>query len=73
VIGLAAIDDRIGSELARLIQGRGPSDEVIGVVAKLQHAVVALAQSVSYHSIDQAPLTIFGLAALVLVLFMLRT
>jgi hypothetical protein len=73
VIGLAAIDDRVGTELARLIEGRGPSDEIIRISAQIEHAVLALAQSVSYHSIEQAPLTIFALAALVLVLFMLRT
>jgi hypothetical protein len=73
VIGLAAIDDRIGTEMGRFVEGHGPSDEIVRLFAKLQHTVVTAAQSLSYHSIEQAPLTIFGLAALVLLLFMLRT
>lgn len=73
VIGLAAIDDRVGTELARLVEGRGPSDEIVRLGGQIEHAVLVFAQSVSYHSIEQAPLTIFALAALVLVLFMLRT
>ena len=72
-IGLAAIDDRVGTELARLIEGRGPSDEIVRVGATVERAVMTFAESIGYHSIEMAPLTIFGLAALVLVLFMLRT
>jgi hypothetical protein len=73
VIGLCAIDDRVRDQFARLVDGRGPSPEIATVVARLQDLAFIVIQAVKDQSIEHAPLVIFGLAAMVLVLLMLRT
>src|SRR5438445_5006616 len=73
IVGLAAIDDRVRDQFAMLIGGRGPTTEMIGVGARLESLVAVLAQAVRDQRMERAPLVIFALAALVLVLFMLRT
>ena len=73
VIGLAAIDDRVRGHVVRLFDGRGPSPEITTLGAQLQSLVFVVIQAVKDQSIEHAPLVIFGLAATVLVLLMLRT
>jgi hypothetical protein len=73
VLGLAVIDDRVRDQLAMLMSGRGPTAEMIGAGTWLEDLVALVVQAVRDQSMAHAPLVIFALAALVLVLLMLRT
>jgi len=73
VVGLALVDERVRERLARLTTTRAASGEIASAGAKLQELVELVAMAVRDQSIEQAPLVIFALAAIVLVLFMLRT
>jgi len=70
---LALVDYRVRAEITRLASGRPPSSEVVAAGENAQNLVYIAIHAVQYQSIEHAPLTIFGLAALVLVLFMMRT
>ena len=73
LIGLAVIDGRVQDRLATLFAGPGPTGELLSAGAKLQELGSAILQAVRDQSIEHAPLTIFSLAAALLVLFLLRT
>jgi hypothetical protein len=73
VIGLAAIDGRVREQLAWLLNGGGPSREMVSAGSKVESLVAVFAAAVRDQSMEHAALVIFALAALVLVLFMLRT
>lgn len=72
LIMLVSIDPRVREEMSGLWGGPGPSavTSVRTHVTKVSTVVLSAARD---HSIDNAPLMIFALAATVLVLFMLRT
>ena len=72
VVGLAAIDDRVREQIAHAFSSKGPSEMATAGTWLLDLVLIAV-QAVRDQSIEHAPLVIFGLAALVLVLFMLRT
>jgi hypothetical protein len=72
-VSLAAIDERVRDQLALMINGRGPSAEVISAGNQINGLISVVAQAIRDQSMEHAPLVIFALAALVLVLFMLRT
>lgn len=72
VAGLISIDARVREHFSRLAaqtssSGLTPIAEQLGEVG---NAVMRAARD---HSIDQAPLMLFSVVAVVLVLFMLRT
>ena len=73
LIGLAAIDDRVRGQLASVLRGQGPTQEITSVGARLEDTVMILAHAVRDQSIEHAPMVIFALAAMVLLLFMTRT
>lgn len=73
VLGMAAMDERVRAQVHQLFNGQGPSPETLSAVYRLREAVVVALDAVRDQSIDHAPLTIFALAATVLLLFMLRT
>ena len=73
IVGLAAIDVRVRDQLSALLSGRGPSGELMTATARLQEIGLTILQAVRDQSIEHAALTIFALAALVIVMFMLRT
>lgn len=73
VIGLAAIDDRVRDQVARAFISGGPTEEIASVGSRLQEMAMIAAQAVRDQSIEHAPMVIFALAAMVLVLFMTRT
>jgi len=73
LVGLALVDERVRDRLARLASSRTASGEIASAGAKLQELVEIVALAVRDQSIEQAPLVIFSLAAIVLLLFMLRT
>jgi hypothetical protein len=73
LIGLAAIDDRVRDQMTLAITRRGPTEEVANFGTQLQDMAAILAQAVRDQSIAHAPMVIFALAAMVLVLFLTRT
>ena len=72
-IGLAAVDDRVRDQFARVFTSRGPTEEITTVGSRLNEIALIAAQAVRDQSIDHAPLVIFALAAAILVLLMTRT
>ena len=75
VAGLAMIDLRVRDHVGLVLKGSpgNTSDELATIGARLQDLLLVAVQAVRNQSIEHAPLVIFALAALVLVLFMLRT
>jgi hypothetical protein len=73
LVGLAVIDERVRDQFAALITGKGPTGEIGTLSAHVQALAFSIVGSLREQSIEHAPLAIFALAALVLVLFMLRT
>jgi hypothetical protein len=73
VLGLAAIDDRVRDQIARVFTSRGPSDEITGFGSHLGDLAMIAVRAVWDQSIAHAPLAIFALAAAILVLLMTRT
>jgi hypothetical protein len=73
VVGLAVIDERVRSEMAALLSGRGSSVEIAGFSGRVHELGMVAMQAVRDQSIEHAPLTLFALVALVLFALMLRT
>jgi hypothetical protein len=73
LIGMSAMDHRVHEQVSRAVNGGGLSPEMASATHRLQEAVFAALDAVRDSSMDHAPLTIFALAAMVLLLFMLRT
>jgi hypothetical protein len=74
LVGLAVMDERVRVELSRIItDGPASSNELTTMSARLEDFMVVGMQAVRDQSIEHAPLVIFALAALVLVLFMIRS
>ena len=69
---LVTIDPRVREQMSGLWGGSGPS-AVTSVSSQVRKASAVVLSVARDHSIDNAPLMIFALAATVLVLFMLRT
>ena len=73
LIGLAAIDDRVRNQMTMAFANRGPTQEITSIGERLQDMAAILAQGVRDQSIAHAPMVMFALAAMILVLFMTRT
>jgi hypothetical protein len=73
VLGLAAIDARVRAQVANVLSGRGPSGELVEAGGRMQDLAAVMLQAIQDQSIEHAPLVIFAVAAMILVLFMLRT
>jgi hypothetical protein len=70
--GLALMNDDIRRSLARLLSGAAGTDAQ-DMTWQVENAAMAVYQAVRDQSIEHAPLTIFIVAAGVLLVFMLRT
>jgi hypothetical protein len=73
VLGLAIVDERVRFQLERVFSGRAPTAEIRSIGAQLQDLLRVTWQAVQDQSVENAPLVIFSVAALVLVLWMTRT
>jgi hypothetical protein len=73
VLGMAIMDDRVRGRLQQLFSHQGPSPDAWAYAHQVRDTVFVTLDAVRDQSIDHAPLTIFALAATVLLLFMLRT
>jgi hypothetical protein len=71
VVGLAAIDVRVREEVVGVLSGHRTGD-VATAGARIERFASTLFEALKDQSLEHAPLTIFALGALVLVLFMLR-
>lgn len=73
VVTLAAVDPRVRDQLSALVSGRGATGEIVTAGQRVHDIALTVVQAVRDQSIEHAPLTIFALGALVIVLFMTRT
>lgn len=73
VAGMVLMNERVREQAHHLMQGRGRSPEVTASAHHLQRAAFVTLDTLRDLSIDHASLTIFALAAVVLLLVMLRT
>ncbi len=73
LLGLAAVDPRVREELTRVASGGGTSRQMASVSGWIQDLGLVVAQALRDQSIEHAPLVIFGIAATILVFFMMRT
>ena len=73
LVGLVAIDPSVRSEVMQVLNGRPPTGEFVNAGNRVQEAATIVLQAVRDQSIEHAPLAIFALAAMVLVMFILRT
>jgi hypothetical protein len=71
--GMTIMNDRVRDQVHALVAGRGPSPEVSSSAHQVESAAWLAMDLLRDQSIAHAPLTIFALAATVLLLVMLRT
>jgi hypothetical protein len=72
VITLVAFDDRVREQVSLLVASR-PAVSFASLGDRVQGVMAVLVTSAHQQSLAHAPLLIFSLAGIVLVLFMLRT
>jgi hypothetical protein len=73
VVMLVSVDDRVRDRVSGLWSGSPHSAELVGTGRELGSLVTLMYDSVKDQSLAHAPMTIFALAATILVLFMVRT
>ena len=73
ILGLAIVDERVRMQLGRVVSGRPPTAEIRSLTDQLQDLLRVTWQAIQDQSVENAPLVIFSIAALVLVLWMTRT
>lgn len=71
--GMTMMNERVRDQVNVVINGRGPSPEVTASAHQIESAAWAALDVLRDQSMAHAPLTIFALAAAVLLLVMLRT
>ena len=72
IAGMAAIDTDVRKELVQAMSGRGLSPQITSIVWRARELAGVAARAMREQGMEHAALVIFGLAAAVLVLFMLR-
>jgi hypothetical protein len=72
IAGMAAIDGNVRGELARLAAGKGPSPEITSIGWHVREYAIVAAHFLREQSIENSVLVIFGLGAMVILLFLLR-
>jgi len=73
LVALMSIDDRVRERVERLLTAPPSSAEIVGVGNDIENVSTVMFRAARSQSIEHAPLVIFGVAAVILVLFMLRT
>lgn len=73
ILGLAIVDERVRTQIGRVLSGRAPTSEMASIGAQLQDLLKIMWQAIQDQSVENAPLVIFSIAALVLVAWMTRT
>jgi hypothetical protein len=70
---LVSIDDRVRERVTQMVTSPPSSAEIAGAGAQIENVSVVLFRAARDQSVDHGPMVIFAVAAVVLVLFMLRT
>ena len=73
VLGLAIVDERVRAQMGRVLSGRPPTAEITSLGVQFQELLRVTWQAIQDQSIENAPLVVFSVAALVLVVWMTRT
>jgi hypothetical protein len=73
LVALMSIDDRVRERVERLLTAPPSSAQIVGVGNDIENVSTVMFRAARSQSIEHAPLVIFGVAAVILVLFMLRT
>jgi hypothetical protein len=73
ILGLAIVDERVRVELGRVFSGRAPTAEIRSLTHELENLSRVTWRAIQDQSVENAPLVIFSIAALVLVVWMTRT
>ena len=73
LVALVSIDDRLKERVQGLVTRPPNSSEIAGVSAQVQNVSTVIYKAARDRSVENAPMVIFGVAAVVLVGFMLRT
>lgn len=73
VVGMTLMNDRVRQQVGHVLHGQGASPEMSASTQQLQRALLVALDGLRDQSMTHAPLTIFALAATVLLLVMLRT
>ena len=70
---LVLVDDRVREQVSMRFSGRTPASELAGVSSKVGDVANVVMLAMRDRGLEHGPMLIFALAAIVLVLFMLRT
>ena len=73
LVALVSIDDRVRERAMQLVTTPPSSAEITRAGTQIESVSTVLFKAARYQSVEHAPLVIFGVAATILVLFMLRT
>jgi len=73
VLGLAIVDERVRTQMGRVLSGRPPTAEITSLGVQVKDLLSVTWQAIQDQSIENAPLVVFSVAALVLVAWMTRT
>ena len=73
LVALVSIDARVRDALRNMIAPPKGSSGIAGVGTQLGDITMVMLKAAHDHSVENAPLVIFSVAATVLALFMLRT
>lgn len=73
LVMLVSIDPRVRDTLRNMVAPPTGTSGIAGVGTKLGDVSMVMLKAAHDHSVENAPLVIFSVAATILVLFMLRT
>ena len=73
VLTLVLVDDRVRDQITSVFDVHHPADALAGLGWRVSQVVAIVMVAARHHSLENAPLVIFGVAAAILVFFMLRT
>ena len=73
LVALVSIDDRVRERVTAMLSTPPSSAEIAGAGAQAGQISTLVYKAARDQSVEHAPMVIFGVAATVLVLFMLRT
>ena len=73
VVAIVSIDDRVRERVTDILNRPPSSAELAGTGAQVAQVSMVIFKAARDQSVEHAPMVVFGVAATVLVLFMLRT
>jgi hypothetical protein len=73
LLGLAVVDERVRTQLGRVFSANPPTGEIASFTYEIRELLTVTWQAIAAQSVENAPLFIFSVAAIVLVIWMTRT